>query len=712
MSDTVMLRAVPVAELSAEDARVEHASLASEIAEHDVRYHAEDAPTITDAEYDALRRRAAEIEAAVPSLAAESVLAKKVGAKPSTKFGKIVHSVPMLSLDNAFSEVDVEEFAGRVRRFLELPSDAPLAFTAEPKIDGLSLSIRYEGRRLVHAATRGDGSEGENVTKNALTIQDIPDDLPSDAPDVVEIRGEVYLSKQAFAEINERQAAAGKPLFANPRNAAAGSLRQLDPKVTAGRPLKFFAYSWGETSAPFAQTQQGALARLDDWGFYVNPLTKVCTSVAEMVAAYRAIGELRADLEYDIDGVVYKLDDLALQRRLGFVSRSPRWAVAHKFPAERATTVLEDIEIQVGRTGSLTPVAKLRPVTVGGVVVSSSTLHNQAYIEGFDVDGEAIRDGKDLRIGDHVVIQRAGDVIPQIVDVDLGSRAPDSKPYAFPTICPVCGSHAVRETNPKSGKADAVRRCTGGLICQAQAVERIKHFASRGALDIEGLGDERIEDFHRDGLIRTPSDIFTLRRRQEAGEIDLTAREGMGRTSVANLFAAIDDRRTVPLDKLIYGLGIRHVGETNAKLLARHFRSLSALRDVSRACMDVTPIVEAINGIGPIVASAVVEFFKEEHNLEEVDRLLAEIATTAPAAPTESPVTGMTVVFTGSLVRMSRDEAKAMAERLGAKSSGTVSKKTDLVVAGPGAGSKLDKAQALKIRVIDEDAWFDLVGEA
>ena len=712
MSDTVMLRAVPVAELSAEDARVEHASLASEIAEHDVRYHAEDAPTITDAEYDALRRRAAEIEAAVPSLAAESVLAKKVGAKPSTKFGKIVHSVPMLSLDNAFSEVDVEEFAGRVRRFLELPSDAPLAFTAEPKIDGLSLSIRYEGRRLVHAATRGDGSEGENVTKNALTIQDIPDDLPSDAPDVVEIRGEVYLSKQAFAEINERQAAAGKPLFANPRNAAAGSLRQLDPKVTAGRPLKFFAYSWGETSAPFAQTQHGALARLDDWGFYVNPLTKVCTSVAEMVAAYRAIGELRADLEYDIDGVVYKLDDLALQRRLGFVSRSPRWAVAHKFPAERATTVLEDIEIQVGRTGSLTPVAKLRPVTVGGVVVSSSTLHNQAYIEGFDVDGEAIRDGKDLRIGDHVVIQRAGDVIPQIVDVDLGSRAPDSKPYAFPTICPVCGSHAVRETNPKSGKADAVRRCTGGLICQAQAVERIKHFASRGALDIEGLGDERIEDFHRDGLIRTPSDIFTLRRRQEAGEIDLTAREGMGRTSVANLFAAIDDRRTVPLDKLIYGLGIRHVGETNAKLLARHFRSLSALRDVSRACMDVTPIVEAINGIGPIVASAVVEFFKEEHNLEEVDRLLAEIATTAPAAPTESPVTGMTVVFTGSLVRMSRDEAKAMAERLGAKSSGTVSKKTDLVVAGPGAGSKLDKAQALKIRVIDEDAWFDLVGEA
>jgi DNA ligase (NAD+) len=712
MSDTVTLRAVPVADLSVEDARVEHASLTSEIAEHDVRYHAEDAPTITDAEYDALRRRAAEIEAANPALARESALAGKVGAKASSKFGKIVHSVPMLSLDNAFSDADVEEFAIRVRRFLDLPADAPLAFTAEPKIDGLSLSIRYEGGKLVHAATRGDGTEGENVTKNALTIQDIPDDLPGDAPDVVEIRGEVYLSKRAFAEINERQAAAGKPLFANPRNAAAGSLRQLDPNVTAGRPLKFFAYSWGETSAPIAATQHEALARLDDWGFYVNPLTKVCTTVAELVEAYGGIGEIRADLEYDIDGVVYKVDELGLQRRLGFVSRSPRWAVAHKFPAERATTVLEDIEIQVGRTGSLTPVAKLRPVTVGGVVVSSSTLHNQAYIEGFDNDGLPIRGGRDLRIGDHVTIQRAGDVIPQIVDVDADRRGPDSRPYAFPTVCPVCGSHAVREANPKSGKTDAVRRCTGGLICQAQAVERIKHFASRSALDIEGLGDERIEDFHRDGLIRTPSDIFTLRRRQEAGEIDLTAREGMGRTSVANLFGAIDERRTVPLDRLIHGLGIRHVGETNAKLLARHFRSLPAILDVSTSLIDVTPIVEAINGIGPIVAAAVVEFFREEHNREEVTRLLAEIETTAPAAPTESPVTGMTIVFTGSLVRMSRDEANAMAERLGAKTSGSVSKKTDLVVAGPGAGSKLVKAESLKVRVIDEDAWFDLVGEA
>ena len=712
MSETATLRAVPVAELSVEDARIEHASLTSEIAEHDVRYHTEDAPTITDAEYDALRRRAAEIEVQYPSLAAESALAKKVGAKPSSKFKKIVHAVAMLSLDNAFSDGDVEEFAARVRRFLDLNADAALAFTAEPKIDGLSLSVRYEGRKLVHAATRGDGTEGENVTANALTIQDIPDDLPRDAPDVVEIRGEVYLSKEAFAAINERQEAAGKPLFANPRNAAAGSLRQLDPKITAARPLKFFAYSWGETSAPIAKTQHEALARLDDWGFYVNPLTKLCVSVPEMIDAYRRVGEMRADLEYDIDGVVYKVDDLALQRRLGFVSRSPRWAIAHKFPAERATTVLEDIEIQVGRTGSLTPVAKLRPVTVGGVVVSSSTLHNEAYIAGFDNEGLPIRGGKDLRVGDHVTIQRAGDVIPQIVDVDTARRDPGSAPYAFPTTCPVCGSHAVLEVNPKSGKEDAVRRCTGGLICQAQAVERIKHFASRAAMDIEGLGDERIEDFHRDGLIRTPSDVYTLRRRQESREIDLTDREGMGKTSVANLFAAIDDRRTVPLEKLIHGLGIRHVGETNAKLLARHFRGLPAVREAALAAGGTEAIVEAINGIGPIVAAAVVEFFREEHNLQEVDRLLAEIETTAPAAPTQSPVTGMTVVFTGSLERMSRDEAKAMAERLGAKASGTVSKKTDLVVAGPGAGDKLAKAKTLQIRVIDEAGWFELVGAA
>jgi DNA ligase (NAD+) len=712
MSEAATLRAVPVAELSAEDARIEHASLASEIMEHDVRYHDEDAPTITDAEYDALRRRAVEIEAQYPALAAESTLAGKVGAKPSSKFKKIVHAVPMLSLDNAFADTDVEEFVARVRRFLDLRADAQLAFTAEPKIDGLSLSIRYEGRRLVHAATRGDGTEGENVTANALTIQDIPDDLPRDAPNVVEIRGEVYLSKQSFAAINERQAAAGKPLFANPRNAAAGSLRQLDPKITAARPLKFFAYSWGETSAPIAGTQHEALARLDDWGFYVNPLTKVCVSVAEMIEAYRRVGEMRADLAYDIDGVVYKVDDLSLQRRLGFVSRSPRWATAHKFPAERATTVLEDIEIQVGRTGSLTPVAKLRPVTVGGVVVSSSTLHNEAYIAGLDNEGLPIREGKDLRVGDHVTIQRAGDVIPQIVDVDIARRDAGSSPYAFPETCPVCGSHAVREVNPKSGKEDAVRRCTGGLICQAQAVERIKHFASRAAMDIEGLGDERIEDFHRDGLIRTPSDVYTLRRRQESGEIDLTAREGMGRTSVANLFAAIDDRRIVPLEKLIHGLGIRHVGETNAKLLARHFRSLPAIREAALAPGGAETIVAAITGIGPIVSAAVVEFFREDHNLQEVDRLLAEIETTAPAAPTESPVTGKTVVFTGSLERMSRDEAKAMAERLGAKTSGSVSRKTDLVVAGPGAGDKLTKANALGIRVIDEVGWFDLVGSA
>lgn len=709
MSDAVALRAVPVAELSNEDARIEHAALASEIAEHDGRYHGHDAPIIDDAEYDGLRRRAAEIEAAHPALAAESDLARKVGAKPSSKFGKIVHAIPMLSLENAFADEDVADFASRVRRFLDLPCDVPLAFTAEPKIDGLSLSIRYENRKLVHAATRGDGAAGENVTANALTIQDIPDDLPKDAPDIVEIRGEVYLSKQAFSEINARQEAAGKPLFANPRNAAAGSLRQLDPKITASRPLKFFAYSWGQTSAPVAETQHAALARFDDWGFYVNPLTKLCHTIEEMLEVYRAIGVMRADLDYDIDGVVYKVNDLSLQRRLGFVSRAPRWAVAHKFPAQQAETVLEAIEIQVGRTGSLTPVAKLRPLTVGGVVVSNATLHNEDYIRGLDSEGQPIRDGRDLRIGDHVIVQRAGDVIPQIVDVDLSKRPSNSTPYEFPRLCPVCGSHAVRETNPKSGREDSIRRCAGGLICQAQAVERIKHFAARGSMDIEGLGDERIDDFHRDGLLRTPSDIFTLRRRQEAGEIDLAGREGMGRTSVSNLLAAIDARRTVPLEKLIHGLGIRHVGETNAKLLAKVYRSIPAIREAAQAPDAVKQMVGLINGIGPVVAAAVVEFFLESHNSDEVDRLLAEVETTAPAAAKESPVTGKTVVFTGSLVRMSRDEAEAMAEGLGARTAGTVSKKTDLLVAGPGAGSKLAKAEQLGIRVIDEDGWFELI---
>lgn len=709
MSDAVVLRAVSVAELSNEDARIEHAALASEIAEHDERYHGQDAPIISDAEYDALRRRVSEIETAHPGLAAESTLAGKVGAKPSSKFGKIVHVIPMLSLENAFADEDVAEFADRIRRFLGLPGGAPLPFTAEPKIDGLSLSIRYENRRLVHAATRGDGAAGENVTANALTIQDIPDDLPKDAPDVVEIRGEVYLSKQAFAEINARQEAAGKPPFANPRNAAAGSLRQLDSRITASRPLKFFAYSWGQTSAPIAETQHGALGRFDDWGFHVNPLTKLCSTVEEMLDVYRAIGAMRADLEYDIDGVVYKVDDLALQRRLGFVSRAPRWAVAHKFPAQQAETVLEAIEIQVGRTGSLTPVAKLRPLTVGGVVVSNATLHNEDYIRGLDSEGRPIREGRDLRVGDHVIVQRAGDVIPQIVDVDPSKRAAGSAPYEFPKLCPVCGSHAVREANPKTGREDSVRRCTGGLICQAQAVERIKHFASRGSMDIEGLGDERIEDFHRDGLLRTPSDIFALRRRQEAGEIDLTAREGMGRTSVSNLFAAIDARRTVPLEKLIHGLGIRHVGETNAKLLAKAYRSVPAVREAAQGSDAVKRMVDLINGIGPVVAAAVVEFFREPHNSEEVDRLLTEVVTTAPAAAKESPVTGKTIVFTGSLERMSREEAEAMAEGLGARTAGTVSKKTDLLVAGPGAGSKLAKAEQLGVRVIDEAGWFDLV---
>jgi DNA ligase (NAD+) len=707
---------VPVSDLTLDQARAEHQALGLEIAEHDRRYYEEDAPTVSDAEYDRLRQRYEALEAQFPELRTPESLTHRVGAKASEKFAKIRHRVPMLSLANAFAEEEVAEFVERIRRFLQLKPGTSLAFTAEPKIDGLSLSLRYERGRLVSAATRGDGAEGEDVTANARTVGDIPKRLkPDGIPDVCEIRGEIYLSHADFAAINDRQAAAGKPLFANPRNAAAGSLRQLDPSITASRPLHFFAYAWGETSAMPAETQSGMLECFKHWGFKTNPLMRRCTSVEELLKHYRAIETDRGNLGYDIDGVVYKVDDLALQNRLGFVSRSPRWALAHKFPAQQAMTVLEAIEINVGRTGSLNPLARLKPVTVGGVVVSNATLHNEDYIRGIGGNGEPIRGGVDIRVGDTVVVQRAGDVIPKVLDVVLDKRPADSRPYEFPTVCPACGSHAVREVNPRTGKEDSVRRCTGGLICPAQARERLKHFASRYAFDIEGLGEQRIEEFYAEGLITRPQDIFTLKARNERSLKRLEKREGWGETSARNLFNAIEARRSIPLNRFIYALGIPHIGDTSAKLLARHFGTFEALREVARAAADpaseARAELTAIGGIGAVVAEAIVEFFKEGHNEEMLDALLKEV-TPQPVetSRSDSPVAGKTVVFTGSLEQMTREEAKAMAERLGAKVAGSVSKKTDIVVAGPGAGSKLERAKEFGVQVMNEDGWFALVG--
>jgi DNA ligase (NAD+) len=693
--------------MSALDARRAHEALGAEIAEHDRRYYQDDAPTVSDAEYDALRRRYEALEARFPELRSAESASEKVGAKPAEKFAKVRHRVPMLSLGNAFSAEEVGEFVERVRRFLNIPAELPLVFTAEPKIDGLSLSLRYEGGRLVTAATRGDGFEGEDVTANARTVAEIPKRLKGkDVPEVCEVRGEVYLTHADFAGINARQEAAGKPTFANPRNSAAGSLRQLDVSITAARPLRFFAYTWGEMSALPADTQFGMLEAFAAFGFKVNPLIRRCAGVEELLAYHRDIEGQRAELGYDIDGVVYKVDDLKLQERLGFVSRSPRWALAHKFPAEKATTVLEAIEIYVGRTGALTPVARLKPVTVAGVVVTSATLHNEDEIAR-----------KDVRAGDTVTIQRAGDVIPQVLGVVLDKRPPESKPYDFPKVCPACGSHAVREVNPRSGKEDVVRRCTGGLICPAQRVERLKHFVSRNAFDIEGLGAQRIEEFYRDGLIAGPQNIFTLEARDRRSLTKLAKREGWGETSAKNLFAAIEARRRIALNRFIFALGIVHVGETNAKLLARHFGSIEALRDTAVAAADreseAYAELTSLGGVGEVVADALVEFFKEPHNRDMLDALLAEV-TPEPLEQTrsDSPVAGKTVVFTGSLEKMTRDEAKAMAERLGAKVAGTVSKRTDIVVAGPGAGSKLAKAKEFGVEVMDEDAWLTLAGRS
>jgi DNA ligase (NAD+) len=700
-----MAQEKPVATLSEADARAELARLNAEIARHDEAYHGRDAPLISDAAYDALRNRLNAIEARFPALADAGAASTRVGAAPSEKFGKIKHQVPMLSLANAFSEEDVQDFLGRVRRFLDLPADAPLGITAEPKIDGLSISIRYEMGRLVQAATRGDGFEGENVTANVRTIADVPHQLSGEVPAVAEVRGEIYMSHKDFADLNEKQIQADEKPFANPRNAAAGSLRQLDPAITAARPLRFFAYAWGDMPVLPAASQWQVVQAFKRWGLPVNPLMKLCQSADELLGHYRAIEAMRADLGYDIDGVVYKVNELDLQQRLGFVSRSPRWAIAHKFAAEQATTVLEGIDIQVGRTGALTPVARLRPVTVGGVVVSNATLHNEDEIAR-----------KDIRVGDTVVVQRAGDVIPQIVEVKLEKRPAGSVAYAFPKVCPACGSHAEREER-STGKTDAVRRCTGGLICPAQRVERLKHFASRNAFDIEGLGDKIIEEFYHDGLIQSPQDIFTLEMRDGRSLKKLKDRAGWGQGSVANLFAAIAARREIGLDRFIFALGIRHVGETTARVLARGYGSADRFRDAMIAAGEGTTAtawqeLTSLDGIGDVVAEAIVQFFAEPHNVDVVTALLEQVRPAALAAvSTQSPVAGKTVVFTGALERMTREEAKAMAERLGAKVSGSVSKKTDLLVAGPGAGSKLKEAEKHGVEVIDEAGWFALVGE-
>jgi DNA ligase (NAD+) len=698
--------AKPVEHLTLEEAAEELERLAGEIAHHDKLYYQKDAPEISDAAYDALRLRNEAIERLYPELVREDSPSRRVGAAPAGAFGKVVHKVPMLSLSNGFADEDVTEFWGRVRRFLNLGEDAVLEVTAEPKIDGLSAALRYEKGRFVQGATRGDGREGENVTENLRTIADIPRHLKGrNIPDVFEVRGEVYMSHADFSALNARRAKEGEPLFANPRNAAAGSLRQLDPAVTASRPLRFFAYAWGEASAIPGETQAEVVEAFRHWGFPVNPMFRVCGSAEELLTFYHDVEERRARLGYDIDGVVYKVNRLDWQGRLGFVSRSPRWALAHKFPAEQAMTILRDIEIQVGRTGALTPVARLEPVTVGGVVVSNATLHNEDEIER-----------KDIRIGDTVVVQRAGDVIPQIVRVVEERRPENAHRFRFPDHCPECGSHAVREINEKTGKVDAVRRCTGGLICPAQAMERLRHFVSRNAFDIEGLGEKQIAAFYEDGLIAQPGDIFTLEERDRKSLKKLKDREGWGETSANNLFKAINERRKVGLDRFIFALGIRHVGETNARLLARSYGTLEHFVEEMEAAADPQSeawrSLTAIDGVGDVLAGALIDFFAEKHN-RRVLKALAEAGVEAvplAAQETSSPIAGKTVVFTGSLERMTRSEAKARAEQMGAKVAGSVSAKTDLVVAGPGAGSKLAKAAELGIEVISEDEWMEMAG--
>jgi DNA ligase (NAD+) len=780
-------------DLSPAEARAELERLAAAISHHDTLYHGQDAPEISDAAYDALVQRNLAIEARFPDLVRADSPSRRVGVTPAEGFGKVRHLVPMLSLGNAFEDGDVVDFVARVRRFLNLPSTEPLAITAEPKIDGLSISLRYDNGRLVEAATRGDGAVGENVTANVMTIREIPHRLHGrSVPERIEIRGEIYLGHEDFRRLNAEQEAAGEKVFANPRNAAAGSLRQLDAGITARRPLRFFAYAWGFASSLPDDTQTGVIAAYRGWGLPTNPLMQTQTSVEELLAYHRRIAEERATLGYDIDGVVYKVDRLDLQERLGFVSRSPRWAIAHKFPAQQADTILDGIDIQVGRTGALTPVAKLRPVTVGGVVVSNATLHNEDEIARLDV-----------RIGDTVLVQRAGDVIPQVLGVVMDRRPRDAVPFRFPHTCPVCGSAAERDVDLATGEADVVRRCTGGLVCPAQARERLRHFVSRNALDIEGLGEERIALFFDEGLIKSPADIFTLEARDRASEAPLSARKGFGAKSVENLFKAIAQRRKVPLERFLFALGIRHIGETTARDLAKAFLTWEALRAaVERAVadapgpawrrfhglpglgektaeaavkalaaaggerllaqadlLDERPLAERIAaaklapakaaaalaeafaddaaalvaaareaaqqiagegyadlaslaGVGVVATDALVDFFREPHNQQVLAALLTEteVLPFERAATRQSSVTGKTVVFTGTLERLNRNEAKAQAERLGAKVSSSVSKKADYVVAGADAGSKLTKAQELGVAVLSEEEWLALIG--
>ena len=688
---------------------LELATLAEKLRCANIAYHQNDEPDLSDAEYDQLKRRNAALEVEFPELMRDDSPSLQVGAPVSEKFGKITHAVSMLSLGNAFDDADVFEFDARTRKFLGLTSEK-ITYTAEPKIDGLSLSLRYENGILMQAATRGDGAVGEDVTSNARVISDIPHRL-TDAPEILEVRGEVYMSHIDFAELNARQESEGAKPFSNPRNAAAGSLRQLDSAVTKSRPLRFFAYAWGEVSAPLATTQMKAISGLKDLGFSTNPLTQVCDTPQDLIDHYRVIEAQRSELGYDIDGVVYKVNDLALQERLGFRSTTPRWAIAHKFAAELAWTRLEEIDIQVGRTGALSPVARLKPVTVGGVVVSNATLHNEDYIRGLDSKGGEIRGGKDIRVGDLVQVYRAGDVIPKVADVDLTKRIENSESYVFPTVCPQCNSPAIRE------KGDAVRRCSGGMICPAQAVERLKHFVSRAAFDIEGLGAKQVEQFLKDGWISEPSEIFTLRARYGSGLQQLKNREGWGEKSANKLFDAIDEKRMIPLNRVIFALGVRHLGESASKLLAQHYGSWGAFEqamiDASNPDGDALIDLLSIDGVGAVMAASAVQAFAEPRERALIDRLISELTVQDVAAPatTDSAVAGKTLVFSGTLVKMTRAEAKARAETLGAKVSGSVSAKTDLLIAGPGAGSKVKKAADLGVETIDEDAWIVLSGQ-
>ena len=689
----------PVAELTEEEAREELAWLAREIERHDRLYYLHDRPEISDAEYDALKLRNRAIEARFPHLVRPDSPSLRVGAPPAEEFGKIRHAVPMFTLDNAMEEGDLRDWVARIRRLLGIDPEAPLAYVAEPKMDGLSCSLRYEHGLLVSAATRGDGYTGEDVTANVRTIREIPQHLMTDRPPpVLEVRGEVYMNRDDFDRLNAERAARGEPLFANPRNAAAGSLRQLDSRVTAARPLRFFVWGWGEADPPVTGTYSAFLERVRELGFPVNPLTRRCTDEAELIAYHDELEQRRFELPYDIDGVVDKLDDIALQERLGFVQRTPRWAIAHKFSPQKAFTRIRDITVQVGRTGALTPVAELEPVTVGGVVVRRATLHNEDYIAA-----------KDIRIGDTVVVQRAGDVIPQVVEVVREKRPPDSRPFAFPDRCPVCGSLAIRPPG------EAVRRCTGGLFCPAQRVERLKHFVGRRAFDIEGLGRKQIPRLMEAGILESPVDLFRLPKDRERLQ-RLAGLEGWGERKIRNLLAMIEARRHVPLDRFVFALGIRYVGEVNARILARHYRRFEAWRvameKLAAGDARVRAELEAIEGIGPTIAEALAEFFREPRNRRLVDELAGEIEiepVEAPAAAA-SPLAGKTIVFTGELTRMTRGEAKERAEALGAKVAGSVSRRTDFVVVGADPGSKLARARELGVRIVSEEEWYDIVG--